>query len=44
VFLDRLTPELRKQAMKEIRESDWFGLAGSPTIKVSPHPTGGLGL
>jgi len=44
IFLDRLTPELRKQAMKEIRESEWFGLAGAPTIKVSPHPTGGLGL
>jgi peptide deformylase len=44
VFIDRLTPELRKQAMKEIRESEWFGVAGSPTIKVSPHPTGGLGL
>ena len=44
VFIDRLTPELRKQAMKEIRESEWFGVAGSPTIKVSPHPTHGLGL
>jgi peptide deformylase len=44
IFIDRLTPELRKQAMKEIRESEWFGLAGTPTIKVSPHPTGGLSL
>jgi peptide deformylase len=44
LFLDRLTPENRKLAMKEIRESDWFGLRGAPTIKVSPHPTGGLGL
>jgi peptide deformylase len=44
LFIDRLTPELRKQAMREIRESQWFGLAGSPTVKVSPHPTGGLGL
>jgi peptide deformylase len=44
IFLDRLTPELRKQAMKEIREAEWFGLAGAPAIKVSPHPTGGLGL
>jgi len=44
IFIDRLTPELRKQAMKEIRESEWFGLAGSPAIKVSPHPTGGLSL
>jgi peptide deformylase len=44
LFIDRLTLELRKQAMREIRESQWFGLAGSPTVKVSPHPTGGLGL
>ena len=44
LFIDRLTPENRKLAMKEIRESDWFGLNGAPTIKVSPHPTGGLGL
>jgi peptide deformylase len=44
VFIDRLTPELRKQAMKEIRESEWFGLSGSPTIKVSPHPTNGLAI
>jgi peptide deformylase len=44
LFVDRLTPELRKQAMKEIRESEWFGAGGSPTIKVSPHPTRGLGL
>jgi peptide deformylase len=42
LFLDRLTPENRKLAMKEIRESEWFGLGG--TVKVSPHPTGGLGL
>jgi peptide deformylase len=44
LFLDRLGPANRKLAMKEIRESEWFGLAGAPTIKVSPHPTGGLGL
>ena len=44
LFLDRLDPASRKLAMKEIRESEWFGLAGAPTIKVSPHPTGGLSL
>ena len=44
LFLDRLDAANRKQAMKEIRESDWFGLGGTPTVKVSPHPTGGLGL
>lgn len=41
LFIDRLSEENRKLAMKEIRESDWFGFAGesgaNPTIKVSPH-------
>jgi peptide deformylase len=36
VFIDRLDPATRKDAMKAIRESDWFGTA--PTIKESPHP------
>ncbi len=48
VFIDRLSPEDRKIAMKEIRESEWFGIAGStgniPTIKVSPHDPFGRGL
>ncbi len=43
LFLDRLDRETRKQAMKAIRESDWFG-EKSPTFKLSPHPTNGLGL
>jgi peptide deformylase len=41
LFIDRLSEEDRKIAMKEIRESDWFGLAEQtgvqPKIKVSPH-------
>ena len=41
VFIDRLSQEDRKLAMKEIRESEWFGTAASngsdPIIKVSPH-------
>jgi peptide deformylase len=41
LFIDRLSEENRKLAMKEIRESEWFGLAAesgvNPTIKVSPH-------
>ena len=48
LFIDRLRSEDRKKAMKEIRESDWFGLASSsgstPTIKVSPHGPFGQGL
>ncbi len=43
LFIDRLDDETRKAAMKAIRESDWFGLE-QPTVKVSPHPTNGLGL
>lgn len=43
LFIDRLDPAARKLAMKEIRESDWFGL-NKPQVKVSPHPTNGLGL
>ncbi len=43
LFLDRLDTERRKAAMREIRESEWFGLE-KPTVKVSPHPTNGLQL
>ncbi len=43
LFIDRLDDATRKAAMKAIRESDWFGLE-QPTVKVSPHPTNGLGL
>jgi peptide deformylase len=48
VFIDRLSPEERKIAMKEIRESEWFGTALesgiNPTIKTSPHQMFGKGL
>ncbi|WP_183100013.1 peptide deformylase [Nocardioides pelophilus] len=43
LFIDRLDAEARKAAMKEIRESDWFGLE-QPTVKMSPHATGGFAL
>ncbi|TIC85449.1 peptide deformylase [Nocardioides sp. GY 10127] len=43
LFVDRLDDATRKAAMRAIRESEWFGL-GAPTVKVSPHPTRGLGL
>ena len=36
LFIDRLTPELRKEAMRTIRESEWFGEA-APEVRVSPH-------
>ena len=38
VFLDRLDTETRKLAMKEIRETEWFG--SEPQIKISPHSLG----
>lgn len=48
LFIDRLSDEDRKKAMKEIRDSDWFGLNSSngstPIIKVSPHGPFGQGL
>ena len=48
VFIDRLSTEDRKLAMKEIRESEWFGVAkaagNEPIIKVSPHSTFGRGI
>ncbi|MDZ5622172.1 peptide deformylase [Nocardioides sp. HM23] len=43
LFIDRLDDEARKAAMREIRESEWFGLE-RPTVKVSPHGTGGFAL
>ena len=48
LFIDRMPGESRKLAMKEIRESEWFGSAVAhgrePVIKVSPHATRGLGI
>ena len=48
LFIDRLSTEDRKLAMKEIRESEWFGMASelglNPQIKVSPHDPFGRGL
>jgi len=38
LFIDRLNPQDRKLAMKEIRESDWFNTSEtSIKIKESPH-------
>lgn len=48
LFIDRLPKELRKQALAEIRNSEWFqssALSGTtPQVKVSPHFTNGLGF
>jgi peptide deformylase len=37
LFVDRLDPETRKQAMREIRQARWFG-EPEPVVKTSPHP------
>lgn len=47
LFVDRLDTDARKTAMRAIRESEWFGLDGAPrtpTIKLSPHATGGKAI
>jgi len=36
LFIDRLDPQTRKEAMKAIRAADWFG-EHAPTVKLSPH-------
>ena len=48
LFIDRLSPELRKQAMRDIRQAEWFlsvqESGVNPEIKVSPHFTYGKNL
>jgi peptide deformylase len=36
LFLDRLDAATRKQALKEIRQAEWFD-GGVPVMKQSPH-------
>ncbi|MEV7226168.1 MULTISPECIES: peptide deformylase [Polymorphospora] len=46
LFLDRLDAQGRKEAMKAIRQADWYDRAAPPVVKVSPHGAGnpfGLG-
>ena len=35
LFVDRLDPEGRKEAMRAIREAEWFGMR-APVVKVNP--------
>ncbi len=37
LFIDRLDPEARKEAMRAIRQADWYDESNPPVIKVSPH-------
>ena len=41
LFLDRLDPAARKDAMRQIREAPWYNTGAPPVVKVSPH-VGGL--
>jgi peptide deformylase len=36
LFVDRLDPDARKAAMREIRRAEWFGQP-VPTVRFSPH-------
>ncbi len=43
LFLDRLDTEAKREAMRAIRESDWWGAGGQSAcrpFKASPHPSG----
>jgi len=37
LFIDRLDAAGRKEAMRAIREADWYNPAAAPTVKISPH-------
>jgi peptide deformylase len=37
LFVDRLDPETKKEAMRAIREAEW-NAQPAPQVKVSPHP------
>lgn len=41
IFLDRLDPKARKEAMRQIRQAPWYNQDAPPTIKESPHAGGG---
>jgi peptide deformylase len=46
LFVDRLDADARKEAMRAIRQADWYDAGAPPTVKVSPHALGnpfGLG-
>ncbi len=43
LFIDRLDPDAKREAMRIIRETDW-GADGAPTVRLSPHDTFGLGM
>jgi peptide deformylase len=45
LFVDRLDPRARKEAMKAIRQAEWYDAGAPPVVKVSPHsPVSPFGL
>jgi peptide deformylase len=44
LFLDRLDAAGKKDAMRQIRASQWYDVAKPPAVKVSPHGGGIFGL
>lgn len=48
LFIDRLPRELRKQAMKDIRQAEWFleaeARGKAPDIRLSPHQNFGSSM
>ena len=43
LFIDRLDPDARKEAMRAIREAEWFA-ENPPEVRISPHSTFGRAL
>jgi peptide deformylase len=43
LFLDRLDAYARKEAMREIRQADWYDAGAPPVVKASPHSVFGSG-
>jgi peptide deformylase len=37
LFVDRLDAPARKEAMRAIRQAEWYDPAAPPRVKVSPH-------
>jgi peptide deformylase len=42
LFLDRLDAAARKEAMREVRQAEWYNAAAPPIVKASPHGLGGV--
>lgn len=43
IFIDRLDPAARKDALREIRKAEWYDPANT-VVKVSPHASSPFGL